>query len=300
MTAADAAGARSRTRFQGSDLSPPDTKTGRLQRECLACYLEHVEDGTLPTSGQFLWYELEHRGVVTKEERRGHPGVVRGNDQDVADALLRLREVGLIPWEDVVDETRHLFANHGWPTMLDGARADLDDLRLNPWGQQWPPLILCESRSLAGASDPIADRYCCPIAATNGQARGFLENRVGPAVRGGRPVLYFGDWDFQGGQIEAHTRSVLERFGVGPWVRLALTEEQVEENDLTVIQKRDRRFKRPTWHPAVETEALGQRAIVDLLRDVLDALLPEPIADVLVREAAERAELRRRLTRRKR
>ena len=50
-------------------------------------------------------------------------------------------------------------------------------------------------------------------------------------------------------------------------------------------------------HEAVETEALSQVTIIAIVRDRLDALLSEPLADVLEREAGERAALQRRLRR---
>ena len=49
-------------------LSKPVTKAGRMQRAVLAVYLEHRDDGALPTGGRFLWYELE--SVVSSTRRR--------------------------------------------------------------------------------------------------------------------------------------------------------------------------------------------------------------------------------------
>ena len=47
--------------------------------------------------------------------------------------------------------------------------------------------------------------------------------------------------------------------------------------NLTVIDKYDRRTK--TTHPSVETDALSQQVIVDIVRRKLDKLLPEPVTD---------------------
>jgi len=71
-------------------------------------------------------------------------------------------------------------------------------------------------------------------------------------------VIYLGDLDLAGGQIEGNTRAVLEREigGALQWERLALTEEQVRDYDLPIIIKRDRRYKDGRPHEAVETEAL--------------------------------------------
>ena len=46
-------------------------------------------------------------------------------------------------------------------------------------------------------------------------------------------------------------------------------------------------------HPAVEVEALGQGTVTGIVRDALDALLPEPLDVVAAREVGERRRLRR-------
>jgi hypothetical protein len=98
---------------------------------------------------------------------------------------------------------------------------------------------------------------------------------------------------------QAVTRRVLEREVARTldWERLALTEAQVLNPDLnlTIIDKYDRRTR--TTHPSVETEALSQQVIVQIVRDRLTALLPGPLASVQEREEAERVRLRRLLRR---
>ena len=78
------------------------------------------------------------------------------------------------------------------------------------------------------------------------------------------------------------------------WERLALTEEQIVSYNLERIIKTDRRFKNGSGtHEAVETEALSQRIIVDILRERLDQLLPEPLEKVHERAEQQRALIRR-------
>ncbi len=164
--------------------------------------------------------------------------------------------------------------------------------RIDCWDGEPPPLILCESRSLAGVLRRIAAQYLCPITSTNGQVGGFLVTEVAPLLEGGRRMLYLGDHDWQGHQIEAATRRRLEE-NVGEiygWERLALTEEQVENHDLArlAIRKIDNRYNPPRVHDAIETEALSQTIIVNILRNRLDELLPEPLDHVLERERIQR------------
>lgn len=136
----------------------------------------------------------------------------------------------------------------------------------------------------------------CPIAATNGHVGGFLHTDVAPILSGNnRPVLYLGDLDHQGGQIEANTSDVLERStGDRPWTRIAITAEQVDRG-LEPILKKDNRYRPPLENEAWETEALGQRTVTALVRDALDRLLPQPLALVQERERLEREATRQRL-----
>ncbi len=281
-------------------LSKEGTKAGRLQRACLALLREHEDDGALPTSIRFLFYELLDRGVIPKvyrkpdgTERKRTPG------QDISDAVNVLRELGLVPWNWIVDETRTL---HNWRysgSVYDYVTDTLPRARIDLWDGLPPPLILCESRSLAGALREIAADYLCPIAATNGQAGGFLHTEIAPLVAetGARQVLYLGDLDLSGGHIEANTRKVLSEYGLLSWEKVAITSEQVRAHNFPTVEKYDHRFKPARPFEAVETEALGQARIVRLLTARLEELAPEPLEEVLEREERQRVLVRERLAR---
>jgi hypothetical protein len=73
--------------------------------------------------------------------------------------------------------------------------------------------------------------------------------------------------------------------------RVALTEEQVSEYSLPVIVKHDRRYKDGRPHEAVETEALRQTVLIEILRARLNALLTVPLSRVLEREQRQRKRL---------
>jgi len=169
-------------------------KAGQLQRACLTLLQEHEADGALPTSERFLWYELVQRGVVDKNQARGKPGVRRGIDQDVSKALTQLRERGVVPWTWIVDETRSVAAWESAPTVAEFVARTVQQARIDCWGDEAPPFIICESRSLAGVLRNIASTYLCPIAATNGQVGGFLHTDVAPLLQEKQRVLYWGTW----------------------------------------------------------------------------------------------------------
>jgi hypothetical protein len=284
-------------------LSSPDSKCGKLQRICLELLREHEaqgEDG-LPTNSRFLAYELIQRDVLKKQNEKG----ARRGDQVLHEALTHLRKAGIIPWEWISDETRSLSDYAGWRSFPDWATTMVKYIRIDPWKGR-APLVLTESRSLSGVLDNLARRYAVKLAATNGQVGGFLHTDIALELKPADQVLYCGDWDWQGGQIERNTRAVLERLVGGEldWKRIALTEEQVNDKRYNlrrlVIRKADRRYKPVRYHDAIETEALKQPVIIGIVRNALNAELRErglePIEAVLEREARERRRFERLLT----
>jgi hypothetical protein len=71
--------------------------------------VQHRTDEALPTSVRFLFYELVMQRIVTKDGNRP--------DKVVSAALTDLRESGLVPWDDIVDETRDVSDYTGSPTV---------------------------------------------------------------------------------------------------------------------------------------------------------------------------------------
>jgi hypothetical protein len=280
------------------------TKAGRLRRAVFLRLQDHAERNALPTSVRFLFYELEQLGEIPKAYREADGSKrARQPAQDVSDALTDLREAGLVPWSWIVDEGRTL---EKWRYASSVAKYLLDvcgHARIDAWDGLPPPLVVTESRSLAGVLRATVAEYLCPIVATAGQSSGsLLAVEVAPLLREdpSREVVYLGDFDFQGDDIENATRRRLEGHVSEDleWERLALTAEQVKKYELPVIEKTDHRFRPPRRYEAVETEALRQEIIVGLVQERLDSLLPQPLENVRVREANERREVAGFLTRR--
>jgi hypothetical protein len=276
----------------------------QLQRAALDALLRHEAAGELPTSIRFMFYELEQAGVVSKE-RAGRTDGKKGRrpEQNLIDAVTALREAGRVPWDWIVDDTRAL---HNWysnASVSEYVLEALDRARIDPWQGTVRPVILTESRTIGGVfARGIAGRYLTPVAATNGQALGFLVTTIAPllAAEDAR-VLYVGDLDLAGSSIEAHTRSVLERHTgrAIPWERVAITQEQADvlrARGVEPIIKTDKRYTDGRPHLAYEAETLGQGPTTAMLRARLDELLPEPLDDVLEREEAQRQEVAERLS----
>ena len=110
-----------------------------------------------------------------------------------------------------------------------------------------------------------------------------------------RRVFYFGDLDLSGGHIEENTYKVLLHYGPLDWRRLAVTTTQVYRHNLTVIEKRDHRFKPAKTFPAVETEALKQTEIQRILREALDGLVVVSLSEASRIEEQQRVQVREAL-----
>lgn len=265
------------------------SKSAKLRLALSKLLQEHEAADLLPTSGRFLYYELEHlRPDLVKKGGEGR------SDQPVTVALTQLREVGLIQWPHIEDETRELKTWAVWPSIEEAMRETWKTARVSLWYPQRPPLILCESRSLMGVLEPLAWEFHCPITSTNGQCVGFLHTRLAPALAPGDRILLFGDLDKGGEDIESNDRKVLNKLVPGlVWERVAIKPEHVDTYGLTYIKKRDGREGKV--RESVETEALGQARIIALLRARLEELMPEKRRKrVLSREAREREEARRK------
>jgi len=268
----------------------PNSARGIMRRNVLELIKQHRAAGTIPTSTRFLYYELVAKEIVSKEKNKS-----QRPDQPVSKALTELRGRGAVLWSEISDETRDVSNYCGGTSIREELLECLEVCCLDYW-DGLAPLVLAESRSLRGVLIGLCSRYRVFIGSVNGQCAGYLHNNLTPlfANTPDRPVLYFGDWDFSGGHIEANTRRVIE-LNIGArvnWKRLALTEGQIDEYNLPVIQKFDNRTRK--YHAAVETEALRQEIIVGILEKEFEVLVPiHRQRKMQALEAKERDRLRR-------
>jgi hypothetical protein len=282
-----------------------DSAAGKLRRACYDLLILHKHREEIPTNGRFLFYELEQDGDIAKKRE----GIKRPSSTNLAEALIDLSEARLIPWDWIEDETRDVIETRGSASILEDLTSFLPITHIDPWGETLAPLTVTESRATKGVLVRQAIRYLAPLTSVGGMSRRHIVNKVAPLLRGNdRVVLYIGDWEVggPGDQIEDHVRRTLEEhtgrtFKVGiDWIRIALTEEQVNADPrlaARVIEKTDKRYKGGKTYQAVEAEALGQGIIVGIHRDQLDRMLAErglpDIESVLARSEEERADLGR-------
>jgi hypothetical protein len=269
-------------------------KAAELRAWCHAAIERHRDDGTIPTTGRFIFYEAVMAGAVPKKAIGA-----RRADQVGTDALTWLREHDAVGWDELVDRTRRPIDRRGHPSIVEGVKANLDYISLDPWDGE-APLVIVESESLAGLFEQRVADYPAVLVPVRGQASAALlyNDVVRFVIAGSVSVLYVGDHDKSGYDIEASARDRLERFSGQAlrWQRVALTETQVNEYGLPLIERVDRRERDGRAYLVCETEAMPQATLTRLVTDALDELLlSHSLDDVQEREAAEREALRRLL-----
>jgi hypothetical protein len=276
----------------------PGSRPARIEAALLAELDAMRTDNLLPTSGRFLFYRLESLRIVDKQrlDKDGRPSG-RQPRQDVSDVLTELREAQVVGWDEVRDRTRGVLDYSGYANLPDAVRGFVAGVQLDPWRGD-PPLLVVESESLAGVLEPLAVEYRVLLVPLGGQGSGgLLGGELPRYLQDGARVLYLGDLDLSGDQIESSARARAEAYaGVRlDWRRLSLTEEQATVYGLEPIVKADKRYRPHRWHDAIETEALDQRVLVRIVRAELDRLLPEPLEAAIAAERAERTALLARL-----
>jgi len=140
----------------------PHTKIGQVRTALMYLLDQRRRDGALPTSVRFLFYELVMQRIISKSGDRP--------DKIVSAALIDLRERGLVPWDDIVDETREVFDFTGSATVAVDLLLYLNSACIDPWRGR-VPFLLTESRSLGGVVRAMCGDYRNRIASTTVRER---------------------------------------------------------------------------------------------------------------------------------
>jgi hypothetical protein len=222
---------------------------------------------TRPTSVRHVYYEAITRGLIAKDS-----GGSRSNYGKVQRAVLDLRRSGRIPYSHIVDSTRWMRKPSSWSSIERYLQSVRDGYRRNFWADQPIKLeVWCESESIAGVLAGVTFEWDVPLFPCHGYssetfAWGAAENWLGDDRD--PIVLYVGDLDKHGKQIEADLRNKLEGFyGYEiEWTRVGITKEQIEEHDLGALAT-----KPGHW----EAEALPPEIMRADLNLAIDAYVPD-------------------------
>lgn len=238
-----------------------------------------------PCSVRHLFYRAVVSGVpgITKSES-GYTKVQR--------ALLDLRRQGLIAYNLVVDNTRWQRKPVTWGSLSEALEHTAHTYRRDLWRlSPYRVEVWCESDSIAGTVVDVTTSWDVPLMVSRGYSSETFAYEAADEwrqdVHRHPVVLYIGDHDPAGLEIEAALRDTLERFYGGnfSWSRVGVTWPQVGMFDLPgTTPKKDYGFEL-----AVEAEALEPGYLRDLLETQIGGYVDgEQLAVLEAAEASER------------
>lgn len=222
----------------------------------------------------------------------------------VQDRCVKLRRSGAVPYNWIADMSRQGYFTNVFDDAADFIRSMAGHYRADLWRDaDYRCEVWAESRSIASVllkdcKELAVDLFPCGgfssmtfihAAAQQHNAR----NDTRPLV-----VFYVGDYDPAGVLIDValerelreHLRSDIELI----FKRIGINEDQVEQYDLPTKPRKegDKRSQHVTY--SVEAEAMPARDLRAILRDNVEALLPENALEVSkVAEKSEQAHLER-------
>jgi hypothetical protein len=205
------------------------------------------------TDGPMSVRQAYYRAVVARIVPKTDAGYGR-----VQRAILEMRREGALNYSSIVDNTRWMRKPRTWDSAKDALASTAALYRQALWSRSaWRLEVWCESDSIAGSIGSVIERWDIPLMPTRGySSETFAYNAAEAWVEDDRlpVVLYIGDHDPHGLEIEASLRGRLRTFAGWEvaWHRIGVTWSQVEDLGLPGTAP-----KKPYGFPAaVEAEAL--------------------------------------------
>jgi hypothetical protein len=153
------------------------------------------------------------------------------NTQKVSRLLVQAREEGLIPWEWIVDDSRHTEREPHWLDLKGYAKAIEHSYRRDFWRYQ--PIrvvVISEKATVSGILRPALEAYGVPFMALHGYNSATKVNELAEEILSDNRqhvFLYVGDYDCSGMHMsEVDLPERLKRYGASEFklCRIALTE----------------------------------------------------------------------------
>lgn len=251
-----------------------------------------------PCSVRHLFYRAVVASVpgITKD-KQGYDKVQR--------QLLGLRRSGAIPYAAITDTTRWQRKPDSYLSIAEALNETARLYRRNLWASSpWRLEVWAESDSISSTILPVTDRFDVPLMTTRGQSSETFAYAAADhwkRIDAYPAVLYVGDHDPAGLDIEESLRSKLEGFygDAVQWHRVAVTWEQVIELDLPGTPPKIKGRRKPyPYDLAVEAEALPPRLLLDQIDEAISLYVDDHELRVLETVEAEERTALLRLARR--
>ncbi len=187
--------------------------------------------------------------------------------------LTRWRKEGLIDPRVFVDLTRQPESRRAWNNLAIFMEAVKYSYRRDLWqGQGACPEVWLEKQALATVFIPLCQRLQVTLQVCRGYPS--ISTLIEAADRRTTHIIYFGDWDSSGVDIDRSIRDELQ----GTWghelsiVRRALLPEQIEEHELPPAPAKDSDSRTASFREAhgddtVELDALPPEVLERYIED---------------------------------
>jgi hypothetical protein len=266
-------------------------RASRSEMQERAEFLVAYAEAHGPITVRGLYYQAEVAGIAGIDKTEASYAKVQRQ-------VLELRRSGRLGYQHIADATRWMRKPKSYNSIEDAIAETARLYRRNIWRDAKDYVeVWCEKDALAGVIYPITQEYDAPLMVARGfSSETFAYEAV--AARGDDRrdyhVYYFGDFDRSGVDAANSLKKKLWRFAQDRldiiFVRVAITEEEIEEFDLpTRPHKRNTPADRAWPHDyACELDALPPDVLREFVRCVIEQHLPTDQLEIL--KAAEESE----------
>lgn len=246
-----------------------------------------------PMTVRQVYYQLVARHVINNK---------RSEYQRLSNALKEARKEGIIPWKWVEDRVRRPQVVFMWQDLPGFIETVKCAYRKNIWDKQ--PVYIevwLEKDALSGIFADITEEYGVTLVVGRGyNSWSAYKEAAERFARINKPVtiLYFGDFDPSGLDIERALQESIKFFGISPRIeKVALTMQDIKDYDLPpdFAKKTDSRAKafiKKHGDLAVELDALPLPVLQEEIRQSIEANMDtEALQEVWALEEQEKKEL---------
>ena len=247
-----------------------------------------------PQSVRHLFYCMTNPRLPVFVEKSDH------GYKQIQSRMTEMRRDGTLPYHWITDATRRGHFVNTFNSRAEFIEAYAGLYRANLWEYADEYVeVWCESRSIAG----VIERDCRDLAVSLFPSGGFTSLTlayssamgINEATDDGQKaahVIYIGDYDPAGVlidlAIEKELRQHLHSAVDLSFHRIAITEEQIEQYDLPTKPRKVGDVRSQHVKHTVEAEAMPAKTMRKLLRDAVEAFLPEGALEIA--RVAERSE----------
>lgn len=226
----------------------------------------------------------------------------------LAELLVKARRSQLIGFGSIRDDGTVEKGGDGWrsrESFWATIRDTADNFRLDRQRDQPQRIeVWCEAAGMAPMLAQMTDEWSVPVYSTGGFSSVTVTYETAQRYLTGRPtvMLHVGDYDPSGESIFTSMTDDITAFLYGHScydqftpVRVALTQEQVDEHDLPTAPPKRTDSRSANWYgETTQAEALPPDLLASIIQDAVRSYIDEDVlADTLEQEATDVAEIDR-------